>query len=395
MSAARPVPSLADRRTYATALPKRHGRIGKHLTDEDENVAPDPSKTPDSQGSQVLPSSDLANYPYSPGADPTYRAPGWPTRNGGLPTIRGPEAWRRKELGKGDRPHGLGHERRARSLAIGKDVSTQEMLWALSEQSTAPPPLPPPLPSRRPAATTIPSHHPHSRKISVTSPPPATTPLPPAPTLDSIPETPQTAPLHTQTDGFGEQLDPNPPPRRNRSNLNRSRQSLDTSPFASTSDLIPPPIHPYIRKQEPVGTTNVIWAYTRLVALFHPSNAYIPPDPLLPLRSMLLHQPVGSGSLIPTTDVEHAPPSRWQLSFGTGTIGAGTQPSLTGSLFGLAKDLVYGGDGGSLEEERKRVWNMKDLPVLETPRSLLGVDIRLAEGETKECESTHRLSQQI
>jgi hypothetical protein len=74
------------------------------------------------------------------------------------------------------------------------------------------------------------------------------------------------------------------------------------------------------------------------------------------------------------------------MSFGTGTVGNTTQPSFTGSLFGLAKDLVYGGSGGSLEEERKRVWNMKDLPVLETARSLLGVDVKLKEGESRECE---------
>ena len=102
---------------------------------------------------------------------------------------------------------------------------------------------------------------------------------------------------------------------------------------------------------------------------------------------MLLHQPVGSGSLNSPADPSQATAStsRWQLSFGTGTIGSATQPSLTGSLFGLAKDLVYGGAGGSLEEERKRVWNMKDLPVLETTRSLLGVDLNLKEGESKEC----------
>jgi len=56
-------------------------------------------------------------------------------------------------------------------------------------------------------------------------------------------------------------------------------------------------------------------------------------------------------------------------------------------LFGLAKDLVTGGGGGTLEEERRRVWQAKDLPVLETARSLLGVDIKLKEGESKECTS--------
>lgn len=164
----------------------------------------------------------------------------------------------------------------------------------------------------------------------------------------------------------------------------------------SNDDLPTPPSHPHVREHaltEPKGTTTVLWAYTRLVGHFHPSIAYIPPDPLLPLRTALLHQPVGSGSLsTPSQDssgnVAGRPSgsSRWQLSFGTGTIGNSTQPSLTGSLFGLAKDLVTGGSGGSLEEERKRVWNLKDLPVLETTRSLLAVDMKLKEGETKECE---------
>lgn len=104
---------------------------------------------------------------------------------------------------------------------------------------------------------------------------------------------------------------------------------------------------------------------------------------------MLLHQPIGSGSLNSSANPGLASTSsRWQLSFGTGTIGNATQPSLTGSLFGLAKDLVGGGSGGSLEEERKRVWNMKDLPVLETVKSLLGVDLKLKEGEMKECEQS-------
>lgn len=131
------------------------------------------------------------------------------------------------------------------------------------------------------------------------------------------------------------------------------------------------------------GVTTILWGHTRLVARFAPSHAYIPPDPLLPLRARLLHQPIGSGSLAPQ-QAEKA--SRWSLSFGTGTIGEATQPSLTGSLFGLAKGLVYGGTGGSLEEERKRVWSTQDLPVFETTRSLMGVDIKLQEGETRECK---------
>ena len=149
-----------------------------------------------------------------------------------------------------------------------------------------------------------------------------------------------------------------------------------------------PPLHPQLRTKpvSQVGTTTVLWAHARLIARFAPSTSYIPPDPLLPLRSRLLHQPIGSGSLIPSTEQDKSTlGSRWALNFGTGTIGHQTRPSLTGSLFGLAKSMVGGAAGGSLEEERRRVWNTHDLPVLETTRSLMGVDIKLGEGETKEC----------
>ena len=195
--------------------------------------------------------------------------------------------------------------------------------------------------------------------MSLPGPSPTSAPLD-LPDLSEVPEAPYTAPAAHQGSG------------PNIIDLNR----LET----------PPPSHPYSRSQQP-RTTTILWAYTRLRATFHPNNAYIPPDPLLPLRSLMLHQPVGSGSLITES---FSKPSRWQPSFGTGSIGTSTQPSLTGSLFGLAKDLVSGGSGGSLEEERKRVWNMKDLPVLETTRSLLGVDVKLKEGEIKECESLCR-----
>lgn len=52
---------------------------------------------------------------------------------------------------------------------------------------------------------------------------------------------------------------------------------------------------------------------------------------------------------------------------------------------------MYGGSAGSLEEERKKAWNTKDLPVLETARSLLGVDIRLKEGESREYVYTFQI----
>lgn len=306
---------------------------------------------------------------------------------------------------------------------------------------------PPPLPSRRDLSRgQIPRSHPHARKVStasaITSPPPVKSPTLP-PNLPSIPESssswvPSSASMLrddslnvSSSSSMGapsesspsvidltEDVDDHPYTSAARSmqdpSTRRQRPVLRSPTYADSLgssmsrlsidsvDRPPPPLHPYTRGRanlEPRGTTTILWAYTHLVAHFHPSNVYIPPDPLLPLRAMLLHQPVGSGSLAPAGTAEPGSagsasssgglspsPSRWQMSFGTGTIGGGTTPSFTGSLFGLAKDLVYGGQGGTLEEERKRVWNMKDLPVLETGRSLIGVDINLKEGEEKECE---------
>lgn len=297
---------------------------------------------------------------------------------------------------------------------------------------------PPPLPSRRPqTGSQIPTSHPHSRKISITTPilPPLDDSHPGSPSeLPSIPESNQAGPsrpksrstnsssnissssasssrsrlpLDGQSHGQGQwpegraYIDGSGPRRSPRTPLgnNHSRApSYQNAYGAAYLPTSPPPTHPYSRARQPTeprGNTTVLWAYTRLIGQFHPSNQYIPPDPLLPLRSLLLHQPVGSGSLSSPMDSSSNPDSaqhkrtssRWQLSFGTGAIGHKTQPSLTGSLFGLAKELVTGGTGGTLEEERRRVWQMKDLPVLETARSLLGVDIRLKEGEAKECKS--------
>lgn len=275
------------------------------------------------------------------------------------------------------------------------------------------------LPTRRPqGGIQIPAKHPHSRKISVAN----TSALEPSgeisrdspeassPPMISIPERPSStvkngsASLpHSQRPADGaETIAPYETCSSPRIKPAHSRAPSYQNAYGAAymginnDDLPTPPSHLPVREHaltEPKGTTTVFWAYTRLVGHFHPSIAYIPPDPLLPLRTALLHQPVGSGSLsTPSQDssgnVAGKPygSSRWQLSFGTGTIGNSTQPSLTGSLFGLAKDLVTGGSGGSLEEERKRVWNLKDLPVLETTRSLLAVDMKLKEGEAKECE---------
>jgi len=290
----------------------------------------------------------------------------------------------------------------------------------------------PPLPTRRPPSAHIPSTHPHSRKISVAtsiaSSPPATPlslspgelrPIRESPT-STLPEAGPSRPSNrtTASRSVVDLNDDDESWTSSEITALRSRPHLSPSPSSPLSQSRtpsyhnaygasflgirgppsnpPPPLHPSIRQQEPRGMATILWAYTHLVAHFHPSNTYIPPDPLLPLRSMLLYQPVGSGALVPSSSMSSvesgmkSSSSRWQLSFGTGTIGNSTQPSLTGSLFGLASSLVNGGAGGSLEKERKRVWNMKDLPVLETSRSLLGVDVRLKEGEARECRSVRK-----
>ncbi|EIW69679.1 hypothetical protein TREMEDRAFT_71708 [Tremella mesenterica DSM 1558] len=327
---------------------KRHGLIGR----ERENADAGPSKPPAPLtlvSTATPPIDDIQmGFPYSPGANPLHRA-GWP--QGGLGEgfagIRSPEAFKKMEANGG-------HARRARSLALGRgSLSPQEMIWALAGQT------PPPLPARRQDQFNASPSHSHSRSLTVTGPmasPASSTPRSPRTDLPSISES-----FPSYHNAYG-----------------ASYLGFGT----------PPPVHPFIREKEN-KTITVLWAYTHLAGQFHPSSQYIPPDPLLPLRSKLLHQPVGSGSLSTAGGVTNT--SRWQLSFGTGAIGNSLQPSLTGSLVGLAKELVYGGVGGSLEEERRRVWNTKDLPVFETTRSLLGVDLKLKEGETRQFVYTLQL----
>ncbi|ODN83210.1 hypothetical protein L202_01397 [Cryptococcus amylolentus CBS 6039] len=417
-SQTRPLPPMDVRHpSDAPQLPRRLKQIGAGLPDiplngkkfaEIAEAGPSGGRTP--MRIQATPRSpDLdSGYPYSPGANTAFRAPGpsSPQREG-LMNFRSPEGWGGKENTMSKE---LGHQRRARSLALGKGaMSPQELVWALGGQKT-----PPPLPSRRSRDTQIPAHHPHSRKISIANPiaaetsgqsedntpPPLESIIEGQPSPSGRPRS-STRPSASRSNSQNDlkqgdrpvaQASPNRP-RRPSHNRTPSYQNAYGASFMGihTDTLPPPPSHPFIREREPPGTTTVLWAYTRLVGHFHPSNTYIPPDPLLPLRAILLHQPVGSGSLLTPGGSSVSNPagkssssSRWQLSFGTGAIGNATQPSLTGSLFGLAKELITGGGGGSLEEERRRVWNMKDLPVLESTRSLMGVDIRLKEGESRD-----------
>jgi len=141
-SAARTLPAL-DRHGTPTHLPTRKGRIGKRSISSDiegsANVEAGPSTVEADHGFEITTQprgfSSVGEagvaYPYSPGANPAYRAHGWPSREDGAEAmIRSPEAWRRKEYGQLGKE--IGHGRRAKSLAYGKGVSPQEMVWALS-----------------------------------------------------------------------------------------------------------------------------------------------------------------------------------------------------------------------------------------------------------------------
>ncbi|WVO13923.1 hypothetical protein L204_101548 [Cryptococcus depauperatus] len=434
-SQTRHIPPLAPRHPPdAPRLPQRLHQIGSNLdpvvldsleyNQGPKTVTPHESRTSLSIASTPNFISEDSSQPYSPGANTTSRAPGWtgpasPQREGPI-SFRSPEGWRFKQNGSKGRE--VGHTRRAKSLALGKGtMSPQELVWALGNQQ-----LSPPLPARRqPGGTQIPAHHPHSRKISIANPL----------ALDysqrilnkspaalahrnnrSISTSVLSLPQYSSSDTSSPDLNPNstsngpsspysqrPSPSRPLHSRSPSYYNAYGTALLNTSNdsFPPPPTHPDIRERISFpsrGITTILWAYTRLVGQFHPSNTYIPPDPLLPLRAKLLHQPVGSGSLhtlgthsVSQSGSKPSSSSRWQLNFGTGAIGNSIQPSLTGSLFGLAKELVMGGNGGSLEEERKRIWNMRDLPVFETTRSLLGVDIKLKEGEIREFTYTLRL----
>ncbi|KIR25439.1 hypothetical protein I307_06022 [Cryptococcus deuterogattii 99/473] len=417
-------------------LPRRLNQIGPDLpetplvrTKRHESAESNPSRTSSSVVSTPRFASEDPGHPYSPGANPADRARGWlrspsPQREGPM-NYRSPDGWGSKESASTEKSSS--HARRTRSLALGKGtMSPQELVWALGGGKSTPSALP----TRRPqGGIQIPANHPHSRKISITNvlalersgESSRDSPEDSSPSLISIPERPSSiakngdasssqsrrpaSPISKKDDaGTTEVYETRSSPRirPSHSRVPSYQNAYGASYMGYSNDDIPTlPSHSNLREYtpaEPKGTTTVLWAYTRLVGRFHPSTAYIPPDPLLPLRAALLHQPVGSGSLFTpsqgsSANVAGRPsgPSRWQLSFGTGTIGNSTQPSLTGSLFGLAKDLVMGGGGGSLEEERKRVWNLKDLPVLETTRSLLAVDMKLKEGEVKQFTYTLQL----
>jgi hypothetical protein len=104
----------------------RQRKIGLNLP---ENAEAGPSRL------QLTPTNEApdAGFPYSPGANPAFRAPGWPGGGVNEVDIRSPEGW--GKYGGVGKVEG-GHTRKSRSLALGKGtMSPQEMVWALGGKS--------------------------------------------------------------------------------------------------------------------------------------------------------------------------------------------------------------------------------------------------------------------
>lgn len=220
-------------------------------------------------------------------------------------------------------------------------------------------PLPPP-----PTTTTttdpvapIPRHHPHARKVSIAqlpTPPPNENPGPrPRPgassssPLDPIPERAGSSPATTSP---------------------ASARPLSIEPHLVKEP--PPPLPPPTNR----GCT-VTFATAHPHGTFTPSPSYIPPEPLIPLRSLLTHQPIGSGTLASSQT--------------GGTImdrAAGGQ-GLTGSLTSLARGLIgAAGEPGTWDERKREVWTGRGLAVWLGAREVVAVDVRIDEGAAVECE---------
>ncbi|CED84025.1 Reduced growth phenotype protein 1 [Phaffia rhodozyma] len=162
------------------------------------------------------------------------------------------------------------------------------------------------------------------------------------------------------------------------------------SPSSSPSPSLPP---------SPSSTNGlkITWSYVHLVANLTPSPQYLPAESLLPLRHALLEtSSVGSG-MLPTPDSPKPGESSFTGSLSLMSPGSlnpaswfslpppalhAKPPSLTSSLFGIARG-VWTGVGvqatGSMEAERRKQWErtVREVPVLETLKSVLGVGLEL------------------
>jgi hypothetical protein len=208
---------------------------------------------------------------------------------------------------------------------VGPAVETSTEASGEREDERAPPPKAP-----------IPQHHPHARKVSIAQPPTPT-------------------PIHT----------PSRP------------SSLDTIPeITSLNEHIPQNSkHAKTSSRNPRDVV-ITFATIQPHATFTPSPAYIPPEPLLPLRNLLSHQPIGSGHLSPATTTHHALIDR-----------AAGGEGLTGSLTNLAKGLFAADqEEGTWDGRKREVWLGRGLAVWIGAREVVGVDLAVEEEGVVDCE---------
>lgn len=197
-----------------------------------------------------------------------------------------------------------------------------------------------------PPIAPIPRHHPHARKVSIAQ----------VPTPTSNSETPSRPPSLGTIPERGSPLVDSPLPL----------------PSSTEPTTYPRPTKPNQKQRE----ITVSFATIQPHATFTPSPAYIPPEPLLPLRNLLLHQPIGSGSLAPPSATAHLA----LIDRAAGSDG------LTGSLTSLAKGLFGEAEAGTWQDRRREVWLGRGLAVWMGGREVVAVDLRVAEGEAVECE---------
>lgn len=120
-----------------------------------------------------------------------------------------------------------------------------------------------------------------------------------------------------------------------------------------------------IKEGPDTADVTITFATIRITGHVIPSSTYIPPEPFLPLRKVLLHQPIGSGDATTNT-----------ASNGI-DFSAGVDGTLATSLSGLAKGFLGAKDEGTWEERKRTVWAGKSLPVWIAGREVVGVELKV------------------
>jgi hypothetical protein len=249
-------------------------------------------------------------------------------------------------------------------------------------QTVAPVPVP---------AVSIPQHHPHARKVSI-----AQVPTPPSSLLGSpqpVEGQSEDAMVEGKAEAQGVVVTPSTRFRSPLATISESHNSSTASP--------PPPPRISTAAIPTIKHPIITFATIQMTGQMTPSTAYIPPEPLIPLRNLLLLQPIGSnGSSLappphtPTSSsfsssgeatTSHFVPSLLHFPSPTSAIdNAAADGTLTSSLTSLARGLfspvTAGGAAegeGTWEDHRKQVWLSRDLPVWISPKDVVCVDTQV------------------